>query len=276
MNEATIAKLEALLARVRMRAAEPRRPKTSAAPALAAPPPAAGRAVAEETDDSDELPTRPPPAGVAAPAEPEIVIDVDVPERPSDDVAPAAAASGSDSRERLVAASPATPLPTAEPARDTPDVPVEVAAATTEESTAAHAEPGKAEEDDDEIEPAPSSSRRPVAVEPEERLAEMAFGAVDPQPPRHTPPPESGRLPAAPAADADYDGEITGVRDTSSIAADEAARRASTEGSSPPEVVPEATRPRLPAGDRVAEVMGAARASGPTTFVALLDASLTL
>jgi hypothetical protein len=119
-----------------------------------------------------------------------------------------------ESRERLVAAAPAfeatdlapevAPLPAIEGARAA-EVPV-----------ASEEPPPEIISDVEDVEEAPVSSRRPVALEPEQRLAEMAFGAEEPSPPRHTPPPESGRLPAAPPL-AEF-GDITGVRDASAPA----------------------------------------------------------
>ena len=114
----------------------------------------------------------------------------------------------------------------------------------------------------EEVDEAPLSSRRPVAPQPEERLADMAFGTVEPGPPRHTPPPESGRLRAAPAVE--FDGDVTGVREATPMA------------SRPRELVPEATRADLAPSDVVPDIVGEAQRFAPTTFAALLDASLAL
>jgi hypothetical protein len=108
-----------------------------------------------------------------------------------------------------------------------------------------------------EEEEPPVSSRRPLAPEPEERLAEMAFGSAEPRPALHTPPPESGRLPAAPAEE--FADEDTGVR--AAVA-------------SP--IVPETTKAHLVGGERVAKVQGSVAAFQPSTFAELLDASLGL
>jgi hypothetical protein len=120
----------------------------------------------------------------------------------------------------------------------------------------------------EEIPAAPASSRRPVAPEPEERLADMAFGAEEPaQPPRHTPPPESGRLPAGPVEE--FDADVTGVRNAphaeSARAADEM-----------PTLAPVEIRAPLPPSDAVGELVGAPLPFEPATFLAWLDATLGL
>jgi hypothetical protein len=117
-------------------------------------------------------------------------------------------------------------------------------------------------------EEAPISSRRTVTSEPEERLAQMAFGGDEPPQPLHTPPPESGPLPAATSSD--YDADITGVRSATPMIP----RR--TEESLPHPLVPEVTRARLASTDAVGEVIAEAQRFAPPTFVALLDASLSL
>jgi hypothetical protein len=157
-----------------------------------------------------------------------------------------------DSEERLVAAQ-------SEP----PEEPTVVIAAATRESTPP-IDVTDVEIVDEEEEEAPISSRRSVASQPEERLAEMAFGGEEPREPLHTPPPESGRLPAAPPV-VDYDADVTGVR-------------SSTQAPRPPEpeLVPEPVRPQVGPSDAVAQVIAAAQRFAPETFVALLDASLAL
>jgi hypothetical protein len=118
-------------------------------------------------------------------------------------------------------------------------------------------------------EAAPASSRRPV--ESEEQLADMAFGPAAPQPPRHTPPPESGRLPAAPPDEFD-DVDVTGVRSATALAKDDREPAAV-----PPETITaEASRPVLAATADVADVVGAAPKFAPKTFAELLDATLAL
>jgi hypothetical protein len=183
--------------------------------------------------------------------EAELLVDVDVQEATAETVIgvpaeEAVVAEAFESRERLVAAEP-----------------VALAGA---EATRAPREAGAPEElaSEEDVEEAPASSRRPVAPEPEERLAEMAFGAEEPRPPRHTPPPESGRLPAAPVEE--FDGDVTGVREASQAAE---ARR-------PRELVPQATHANLAPSEAVVDVIGEAQHFAPTTFVALLDASLAL
>ncbi len=121
-------------------------------------------------------------------------------------------------------------------------------------------------DEDDEIEEAPISSRRAVVSQPEERLAQLAFGADEP-PQRHTPPPKSGPLPAP--AGAEFEADITGVRKTETVSIDEGL-------SAPSVLVPQATRPGLALSADVPDVIGEAQSFAPDTFVALLDASLSL
>ena len=90
----------------------------------------------------------------------------------------------------------------------------------------------------------------------------MAFGAEEPRPPRHTPPPESGRLPAAPTVE--FDADVTGVREATPIVPRSR------------ELVPEATHVELAPSDAVADLVGEAQRFAPGTFAALLDASLAL
>lgn len=125
------------------------------------------------------------------------------------------------------------------------------------------------------LEPAPASSRRPVEPE-EEQLADMAFGPSAPQPPRHTPPPESGRLPAAPPDEFD-DVDVTGVRDATALANTDLAEpvAARVELRADP-IVPEATRPTLTSVGDVADVVGPAPKFLPKTFAELLEATLSL
>ncbi len=114
---------------------------------------------------------------------------------------------------------------------------------------------------------APASSRRPVAAEPEEQIAEVAFGNEEPkQPPRHTPPPESGRLPAGPIEE--FDADVTGVR-TAPLPGNGAPVEE-------PELAPIATRAPLASSESIVDVAGAPSAFVPTTFAAWLDATLAL
>lgn len=241
MSKAQISRLEALLERVRTRAGEPRVHAVAASPVAVAPafepappPPPLAQEQQEDLESTQQrqVPSRHGPSRTEA----EIVVEVDVQAATTDTVLAVPVEEvqvpeATESRERLVAAEPAP-----EPA---PEIIASV----------------------EDIEEAPVSSRRPVAPQPEERLAEMAFGAEEPQPPRHTPPPESGRLPAAPAVE--FDGDITGVREAAKPAA-------------PVEIVPEATVADLQPSDTVADMVGQPRAIAPTTFVAALDASIAL
>jgi hypothetical protein len=285
----TITKLETLLARIRTRAAEPRRPAVArAAVAAVAKPEPEPLPVRDEliatsarpsVDDEVTLaqPTRPPPSDDLESDAVEAV-DVDVQDALTGETVIGVPAEeppipeAFESRERLVAAEPVAELATAEAAMAAP-APVEEPPQEVVAVAEAPSELLAAEED---VEDAPLSSRRPVAPQPEERLAEMAFGAEEPRPPRHTPPPESGRLPAAPVVE--FDGDVTGVHETPAVP-----HRAEPEPEPEPELprraaelVPETTTPELPSGEVVADVVGMAQAFAPSTFVALLDASLAL
>jgi hypothetical protein len=259
----TIAKLEALLARVRSRVAEPR-----PARGVGAAPGAAHLPLPDELlDEEPDQPTLPPPPVAASPAaaapyapapartpppaapalELSVDVDVSVEEPVAREPAPAEPAAVSDavgSRERMVAAEPvrreALPSELFEPAAEAPPA----------------APPPSA---DEEVEEPPVSSRRPLAPQPEERLAEMAFGAEEPRPPLHTPPPESGRLPAAPALE--FVEEDTGIR--AAVVP-------------PPAVVAETTRAELTGAGRAAAMHGAVPSFKPATFAELLDATLAL
>lgn len=210
----TIAKLEALLLRVRARTAEPRAVHEIAVghPLVATLAVEAAEAPVEEEDDQ---PTLPPPPVVELAAEPAGVIDLVT--------APPAAL------ELVVEEEP-------ERAQETEEAPEERVA-----------------------EEAPVSSRRPVMPEPEQRLEEIAFGAEEPSPPRHSPPPESGRLLAAPGAQFDAPKDVA-------VAAAPRAR----------DLVPEAIVADLAGKAEVADVIGEAQRFAPSTFVELLDATLAL
>jgi hypothetical protein len=260
----TISRLEALLARVRSRAAEPR-PSAAVAPAHAAPPRAVAAHAPEPIDEDDDQPTVPPPPGVGPPeiprvtaprppSEPAAAIDVPVevdlspepPEAAGGPAEPVVAAAEAASQERLVMAEPEPMEPTASPAP--------VGEVAQQPAPVTEVEPEPAEEEP------PASSRRPLAPQPEERLAEMAFGATEPRPALHTPPPESGRLPAAPAADVDFPDEDTGVH----------------AAHPPTPITPEATRADLSGPANVAKTHGTVQAFHPKTFAELLEASLKL
>jgi hypothetical protein len=177
-----------------------------------------------------------------------------------------------ESRERL-ASVPSVP-PRSEPPEVAPDMADD--GPSLEQSEALAEEDALAgEEVDDQREDAPASSRRPVAPPPEERLAAIAFGAVEPQPPRHTPPPKSGRLPAPPS---EFDADETGVREAVAISThDDDATQPSAQIGRPAALAAQAARPNLGATPaRVADVIGSAQSFAPTTFLALLDASLSL
>ena len=285
----TISRLEALLARVRTRAAEPRPVATviAAAPAtiIEAPPihaapvaeaaaardagaPPVGTPVFELEEPVEELETtqsRPVPQR-AAPmvTETDIVMEVEVQTTTQETVLAvpveeAVAPEPTESRERLVAAEPVSAAPAPE-GEAPPVVAIQVVEEQVEEISL---EPAV-----EEAEEAPVSSRRPVAPPPEERLEEMAFGSAEPEPPRHTPPPESGRLPAAPEPELEFDGDITGVRSATKSA-----------HPAPPAAVallPEATIAELAPSEEVADVVGTPQAPVPTTFLGVLDQSLAL
>jgi hypothetical protein len=284
----TLARLEALLTRVRSRATEPRiAPAITAAPpvdaqpevvaaapvAAAAPAPPPVFALDEPTEDLESTQQRSVPSRSAPMrTEADIVVEVEVQATtqetvvavPVDEV-PAPAAL--ESRERLVAAEPAAtlvePAPAAEP-EPSPTLAVQI------EEPVEELVPELIPEAE-QVEEAPASSRRPVAPPPEERLEEMAFGSVEPEPPRHTPPPESGRLPAAP--EVEFDGDITGVRNAPRSAHPPAAAPAPAPVIA---IVPEATIAELSANDAVADVVSPAHAPAPTTFVGVLDQSIAL
>ncbi len=269
----TISRLEALLARVRTRAAEPRHPAAVATvaevvAAREADAPPVGTPVFELDEPVEELETtqsRPVPQR-AAPmvTEPDIVMDVEVQTTTQETVLAvpveeAVAPEPTESRERLVAAEPVAAAPATE--LEAPPV----VAVQVEEVEEISLEPSVEEEEE-----APVSSRRPVAPPPEARLEEMAFGNAEPAPPRHTPPPESGRLPAAPDAvsDVEFEGDITGVRSATKSAHPAAPVAVA--------LVPEATLADLAPSDEVADVVGTSQAPEPTTFVGMLDLSLAL
>jgi hypothetical protein len=236
----TIQRLQALLERVRTRSTEPRRPPAQANEAPSA------------------VETR--SAGTEIAADGGVAVETSQSEE-------------HDSRERLVGAEPALELMTATAAAssfvESPssmDAAEIVVTANIEVAEEEIAEDEVADQDDD-VGPAPASSRRPVAPEPEERLAEMAFGSEEPLQPLHTPPPESGRLPAAPSLQFEPDRDFDGLRDATPLLP----RRPLAS-----EIQPEAVRPDLAGSDAVGELIAHAQRFAPATFVALLDASLAL
>ena len=270
----TISKLEALLNRVRARAGEPR---VLAVPMAAAPdttvhaPPAPLELLREpeaeledlESTQQRQVPSRIGPTPRMA-TEAEIVVEVEVQASTTDTVLAVPVEEiqvpeATESRERLVAAEPVAVEPVA--AEREPEAAPELIASIEEA----------------EVEEAPASSRRPVAPQPEERLAEMAFGAEEPQPARHTPPPESGRLPAAPApsaAAAEFEGDVTGVHEASKPASLALAGQAHGAVAIVPELY--GADLSMAPSDTVADVVGHAKQPPPATFLAALDASIAL
>jgi len=245
----TLSRLEVLLERVRVRAGARGGSAASSTPATVE---AVSPAPVEEPVQLSTW-TPPPPDGPA----PDVAIAIDVdyvetaqvtlPDSRSEDPP----ADRFDSTERLVVAGSADDaadelIPDPEPVENGEE-PVEATQSASDAPVDEAAEP----------EPAPASSRRPVMMtEPDDRLERIAFGAEDARPPLHTPPPESGRVPAAPADE--FDSE-------------------SPEARNPAEpFVAEATRANLESGGRVAELTGTPRRSVPTTFSALLDDTLSL
>jgi hypothetical protein len=277
----TVSKLEALLARIRSRAAEPRKGSQQPIAAAVARPPVAAEAPHSAPALEDEITAVVEHARLArAATEADIVLEVEVQEVAGDTVIgvpveEVMAPEALGSRERLVAAEPVASEPAELPAVEMSD-----AGPVVEEAGPELLADESDVEQTAELEEAPLSSRRPVGPQPEERLAEMAFGArAEEEPPRHTPPPESGRLPAAPAME--FDGDVTGVREATPIAPVRAQENEPSplRAASPTpahELAPEVTYAVLPSGDGVAEVIGKAQDFHPSTFVSLLDASLAL
>ena len=325
----TISRLEALLARIRSRASEPRSELRSVAaivpppvahvpPPAVTPPPAVVAPVLSASPAPPPVAARPaftPPAAPVAsprlapapsPEPPQVVVveeksvppaarlssvppadldfdvDVDVsrttpPPAPTAPSEPPPARAPLESRERISEAAPpmepqvAEPVAARGPDESGPSIEqVEVLGEQEEDAAIAG-------DEDEELEEAPASSRRPVAPA-ETRLADLAFGTEEPQPPRHTPPPKSGRLPAPPAVD--FDADVTGVRpavtpEAARPAVEDEATQVSAQASV---LTPQAARPNLavPADAKVIDVVGEAQRFTPATFMALLDASLSL
>jgi hypothetical protein len=267
----TVAKLQALLARIRARAVEPRSALTATASVTSFGADGASSAARPSTDT--DRPTLAPAMPQAA-AEADVEVEVDYVEAAHTPVPPRVsvptervAAGSAESVERLVAAQPAAPAQVA-PARAKP-TPMESAVAeaslVAERQGAAGSEEAVAE-----VEPAPASSRRPVQPEPAERLEQMAFGdAEESRPPIHTPPPESGRMPAAPAVEFEAD---TGVHDAMTAEAEAEV----PSGTAPVALQADGTRPDLRASDTTAHVIGEAQSFSPGTFLDLLEATLSL
>jgi hypothetical protein len=332
-----IAKLEGLLSRVKARASGPRpvRVVSAAVPASVVAEDAQGpnsvaaqaeTALATVPPDSVAQSARAAEARLAQDGEaaaPEIAIEEVEVEVLAEPVIERAGpeptqAKSYESRERLVAAQPAA-VPEAPPALlelDEPAPPV-TARASRPELLAANepvaAEPAAGEHaEESAIEEAaaqpPSSSRRPLAPEPEEHIADIAFGASEESaPPLHTPPPESGRLPAAPIVE--FDPDVTGVREAASLAheapppalagvpsnGDRATAlhkepalneqtREAVSASQPMRgepvakatLEPEVTRAQLGQSGAVAQIIGEAQRYKPATMADFFDATLGL
>jgi hypothetical protein len=254
----TVARLQRLLERVRARAG------TRDAYGRGAVAPVMSSALdSEPVEEPVQMSTwTPPPPDEPAP-EVGISVDVDYVETTQvaavDSVAEEDGAGHLDSTERLVVASTMVAYGAADEGGDSleqssaePDAGVEAHAQTTE--------PPADNVGEEAAEPAPASSRRPVMPEAEDRLARMAFGVEEAPPPLHTPPPESGRVPASPADDFDSD----------PLEAPRQARH-------PDEpLIAEATRALLQSSVPVAKLVGGPGRPLPTTFSAILDETLSL
>jgi hypothetical protein len=113
--------------------------------------------------------------------------------------------------------------------------------------------------------------------EPEEQIARIAFGN-DAEPPRHTPPPESGQLPTAAESDLEPNLGSSSVMEGFGTGIDVSALDATTGVVRPPapRLVVLETRAALPGDVEVAEMTDGRPSRRPETFVELLRASLTL
>jgi hypothetical protein len=249
----TLTRLNLLLERVRTRAGGRDSLTLGAAQATAEP------TAPDPIEEPVQLSTWTPPPPDDPVAEIGIAVDVDYVETTQISVADGLqenSPSGRlDSAERLVAAGTAPTYSAGEEGSDHPDPhPAEL---SRDAGPAMQSAPDAFDEEG--ADRAPASSRRPVMPDPEDRLEQMAFGAEEARPPLHTPPPESGRVPAAPADD--FDSDAPPMRD----------------GGRPDEpLLAEATRAVLPSFATVAELTGDASRSMPTTFSAILDEALSL
>jgi hypothetical protein len=253
----TLARLQRLLERVRTRAG------TRDGYSRGAPASATSTAVASEAvEEPVQLSTWTPPPPDEPPPEVGIPVDVDYVEAAQVAVADRDAEENSaghfDSTERLVVANTLVAYIGADEGGDnlehSPTEPGggEAPAQATEAMTDNVGE--------EAAEPAPASSRRPVMPEAEDRLARIAFGAEEAPPPLHTPPPESGRVPASPADDFDSDPL-------------EAPRQVRQQDEP---LVAEATRALLESSVPVAKLVGGPGRPVPMTFSAILDDTLSL
>jgi hypothetical protein len=255
----TLARLQTLLERIRVRSKERRFHAAVTPPHVDTLVPGPMPAMTSGFHPAGEVET-----------EAEIAIDVDVSDAgQADGVEDAAgeavlAPAGSDSAERLVVAGSPSSAPPAVLAAEAIAPPRERIPNTLE--SVGEFEPELPTDAIDSVdEPAPASSRRPVAAASDNHLT-LAFGPDEPRPPRHTPPPESGRLPSpvGGAFEDDGDGDIGEVR------IDSPGRSLATA------LVPETTRATLDAAHGVADVIGEAQRFSPATFLMLLDASIEL
>ena len=320
-----IARLEALLARVRARALEPRASLTAEDEA---PPKTEAQPAPRERAPTPPLAPRPSPvlAPVLAPQAPRpasslFTTTLVSPPRPSPAPAPAPAPAPPptlarpptptelelprvelrESRQRLIAAKAIDDdgphLEETSMSMMAADEAHELTMGESEYLSDAELEviEGEPEHESDD-EPVPSSSRRPTGPEPIEQLEKEIFASAEDVaelPPRHTPPPDSGKLPKAsdlPPTIEDFEvGDVTGVHaaplndkrvdlpiepmmeDLLARSGEHGAREASDVDFSP-----DVTRAALSHSDEVAQIVGEARRFAPATFGDLLDATLSL
>jgi len=253
-NTEKLARLNRLLERVRTRAGGRDSLTPGAARAMAEP------MAPDPVEEPVQLSTWTPPPPDDPVADLGIAVEVDYVETAQISVADGLpendSSSRPDSAERLVAAGTAPTYSAGREGSDHPD-PHPAAEPSGDAGQTMPSAPDAFEEEG--ADPAPASSRRPVMPEPEDRLEQMAFGAEDARPPLHTPPPESGRVPAAPSDD--FDSDAPPMQD----------------GRHPDEpLLAEATRAVLPSFATVAELTGDASRSMPVTFLAILDEALSL
>jgi len=191
-----------------------------------------------------------------------------------------------DSRERLVAAPPADPpLMTAKASAEA-DADAPALAETSAVDVAPSDHPYLADESpsilesepppDMQIEEPPASSRRPVGPQPEEEIARIAFGADGAEPPRHTPPPESGRLPSPDESDLEPEAATLDPFDAQTDEHPVSAVSSASGRPVPSRLVVLETRAALPPDGDIAEMAIEVRGKEPETFVELLRVSCTL
>jgi len=239
----TLAKLHTLLERVRVRArASDGHPGPAAAMST------------EPVEEPPQLTTWTPPAPDEPVQDVGIAVDVEYVETTQISAIVEVPVGGHlDSAERLVTAGSAGAYSLGKSSVEGGDDRSGRAAEPSADGPLAHGQ------DEEAAEHAPASSRRPVMPEPEDHLEQMAFGSEEEPPPIHTPPPESGRMPAAPADE--FDSDVDDLRE-----------RAHHEE---PMVV-HATRAVLDSDAPVATMTGDPGRSTPSTFSALLAETLAL